>query len=62
METSAMYILGVHRAAAVANLLLISDVLSDPWNPAFHDPRLHEAIEAAQNGMVRAAGNALMNG
>jgi uridine phosphorylase len=62
METSAMYVLGTHRGTAVANLLLISDVLSDPWNPAFNDPRLNEAIEAAQNGMVQAAGNALING
>jgi len=62
METSAMYVLGAHREIAVANLLLISDVLSDPWLPAFHDECLAEALETAQDAMVQAASNALNHG
>lgn len=59
METSAMYVLGAYREIAVANLLLIGDVLSDPWLPAFHDDRLAGALEAVQDVMVQAASNAL---
>lgn len=59
METSVMYILGVHRSVPVANLLLISDILSDPWQPAFHHERLDHAMAPVQAAMVQAAGSAL---
>lgn len=62
METSAMYVLGAYRDIAVANLLLIGDVLGDPWLAAFHDDRLAEALETAQDAMVQAASNALRHG
>lgn len=62
METSAMYVLGAVRGTPVANLLLISDVLSDPWKPAFHHAELAEAREAAQDAMVQAASRALRRG
>jgi uridine phosphorylase len=62
METSAMYVLGAHREIPVANLLLISDVLSDPWHPAFYDDSLAKALEAAQDAMVQAASNSYARG
>lgn len=58
-ETSAMYVLGVHRNVPVANVLLISDVLSDPWQPAFGSPGLAAALDAMPTVIERAVTSAL---
>lgn len=57
-KTSAMYVLGLHRNVPVANVLLISDVLSDPWRPAFGSPELAAALDAMPSVIERAAAGA----
>lgn len=48
MECSALFTLGVFRAAEVAALLVVSDDLSSlTWNPGFKDPRFASGREAA---------------
>jgi len=59
-ETSAMYILGMHRRVPVANVLLISDVLSDSWLPAFASPEFAAALATLPTAIERVITSALL--
>jgi uridine phosphorylase len=54
METSAMYALGRFRNVPVCNLLVVSDVVWQEWDPAFRTPELKAATRRAQRVVLRA--------
>jgi uridine phosphorylase len=54
METSAMYALGQFRNVPVCNLLIVSDVVWQEWDPAFRTPQLKAATRRAQQVVLRA--------